>query len=1610
MNRCLFPTLPSDVRQHLCQDAVAIGHSLNHRNAGTVEFLVDTSDGRHCFMEVNLRIQVEHTFTEIVSLTGIDVVQSQLKFAGGATLQELELEQDTIATCGFSINARITTKDPLNDSLALIQVHMRLRAGTNHSPGSRQSAATWSHTQQQHHNHRHMATRRMRVMRRRLGRLTCSCTTWACLSWCARSLASSKESSASHHWTSSRGRLPASGELLLGGGDGCATRKVGERVLREMTDFPIGQVQLTARHDPDCPAWTADELWSVWVEPVPEGLEEVLPSLAKANSGFHSHTYKPDGNRVRGTFRFVSRESAELMVRLYDQREVLGTKLNVFPDPKAKNWKSKGKDSTSSSPASPTSITPAPVAGQAKRITFYLSEAARKRDRKGLTAAMPWPTDTYRSVQATLERAGVNFQSLQVFLDMRCASVDVVADSEEAFRSLLPLPIDTAGACRLEARQAPLHRIVVTCTPHSKPTTGRDIVQAVETNFGDTAKLVPIPQSLKDTLSHIQPFASTRITEQEQEQGAQQQCEGGSEAHDADAMPNAVHDPHQYKRDGDADSDDSDDSKSSGTSSETTLQRVFVLEITDTRAAHACVRRRQFATSVSHKFVARLCYPNDVHVAVLDPKLSGLLSDLVEAFNKSSVAKDLDVLAAATTNNRICFTSSTAVLVWSQAKLLASFLAPAYHPFARSDRVLGDDKVMEHVLNDYGFKLVRYPTLGLLPYADTAHGAMRDHPAHRIARGTPVGADAHARPGRRRVMLLEYSLYYYLDQDRERGLSYINSTVGANIKSQTTISVTGMQYRFLDSQLLELARKFRVYVRKPSAEGRDACASSVPVSVTVEGMQRQLTAFDNAVQDTLKEHLCHVLGLPVIDTSHVPEMTEADVTFLKRKLFNYLTKASRTVCRSKYGVVSYVAPQDVIGTPSERNVWMVAGRRDVMQTVIPTMESTFRTIAHIRPTRYVCQMPVSVAKELKRLRKKALVLMPVIPQARALLRQILLALLLATMPVDLSAHAVLEGSGMEMAAASEVVLLTACERLFPAKVKQAVWGETLPVVQLHAEICEGSINNDRDMNAERSGPLRYNEARVTTSGPLALSSSIEHVLYVVAPNYVPEFGSKVTQTAADLKTAFRALLTTARDNNIRSLATCALGCGALRCSPFASAREMPKEMTKPCGRFPDKYLHKGHYKMSEEDAARVVADARATAAAEDERNMRRTVDPDVLQRWLEYKNRKARKLEHWVYMSGARGHARERPAPDIERVRRVVDEQRSKLKPQAIFEIPDRWDMREGQLLVDVTNEGELGRVRALLEPLRPRNLLMQRVQNVSLFKRYLESVHRVYWRPAPPSLPNDIAPLSGDDDDYNVAEGYFGSGLYFSRDPSFAVKYGHHEGSATDKNDTTSERRVYVDVSAPQSNDVAVGVADDDVAATAVSAAAARHGGDEGEGIGRAAASEESEGTSGGAESAGGCMTASAAAGSVLYDSVCGFDGDTEMFVIYDNGMCYPKYIISFDDDAVDVEGEVNGDEEDAEEGLVAPVVGEGESDDDRGDDATANVEDAGDGGDDGRDGPGHGGDQSQRPSPPHNDVSGDGAVAGNNGYGVNGIRGSPHPNNNNPNNNNQNILGNAS
>jgi pyruvate carboxylase len=101
--------LPQDVREAILNDAVRLAKSVNYRNAGTAEFLVDQQN-RYYFIEINPRIQVEHTITE--EITGIDIIAAQIQIAAGATLAQLGLTQDRISTRGFAIQCRITTEDP----------------------------------------------------------------------------------------------------------------------------------------------------------------------------------------------------------------------------------------------------------------------------------------------------------------------------------------------------------------------------------------------------------------------------------------------------------------------------------------------------------------------------------------------------------------------------------------------------------------------------------------------------------------------------------------------------------------------------------------------------------------------------------------------------------------------------------------------------------------------------------------------------------------------------------------------------------------------------------------------------------------------------------------------------------------------------------------------------------------------------------------------------------------------------------------------------------------------------------------------------------------------------------------------------------------------------------------------------------------------------------------------------------------------------------------------------------------------------------------------------------------------------------------------------------
>ena len=108
--------LTSDERQGLCDVALKLAKAADYRNAGTVEFLMDADTGAFYFIEVNPRIQVEHTITEVV--TGIDIVKAQIRIAAGATIGTEESgvpAQDGIHLSGHAIQCRLTTEDPDNN-------------------------------------------------------------------------------------------------------------------------------------------------------------------------------------------------------------------------------------------------------------------------------------------------------------------------------------------------------------------------------------------------------------------------------------------------------------------------------------------------------------------------------------------------------------------------------------------------------------------------------------------------------------------------------------------------------------------------------------------------------------------------------------------------------------------------------------------------------------------------------------------------------------------------------------------------------------------------------------------------------------------------------------------------------------------------------------------------------------------------------------------------------------------------------------------------------------------------------------------------------------------------------------------------------------------------------------------------------------------------------------------------------------------------------------------------------------------------------------------------------------------------------------------------------
>jgi pyruvate carboxylase len=107
------PNLDEDTRQAMYAHAIAFARSIGYVNAGTVEFLLDTAGerrGKHVFIEMNPRIQVEHTVTEEV--TDVDLVQSQMRIAFGESLADLGLQQKDLRLRGAALQCRITTEDP----------------------------------------------------------------------------------------------------------------------------------------------------------------------------------------------------------------------------------------------------------------------------------------------------------------------------------------------------------------------------------------------------------------------------------------------------------------------------------------------------------------------------------------------------------------------------------------------------------------------------------------------------------------------------------------------------------------------------------------------------------------------------------------------------------------------------------------------------------------------------------------------------------------------------------------------------------------------------------------------------------------------------------------------------------------------------------------------------------------------------------------------------------------------------------------------------------------------------------------------------------------------------------------------------------------------------------------------------------------------------------------------------------------------------------------------------------------------------------------------------------------------------------------------------------
>tara|TARA_B110000008_G_scaffold34906_1_gene31074 strand:- start:1661 stop:3079 length:1419 start_codon:yes stop_codon:yes gene_type:complete len=130
------PQLSEKQRNYIGDLAVKATKAVSYENAGTVEFLLDNNDNFY-FMEMNTRLQVEHTVTE--TITGIDIVQEQIRIASGDILK---YKQDEITHRGFAIEFRINAEDPKNDFLPSFGKITRYYAAGG--PGVRTDAAIYT--------------------------------------------------------------------------------------------------------------------------------------------------------------------------------------------------------------------------------------------------------------------------------------------------------------------------------------------------------------------------------------------------------------------------------------------------------------------------------------------------------------------------------------------------------------------------------------------------------------------------------------------------------------------------------------------------------------------------------------------------------------------------------------------------------------------------------------------------------------------------------------------------------------------------------------------------------------------------------------------------------------------------------------------------------------------------------------------------------------------------------------------------------------------------------------------------------------------------------------------------------------------------------------------------------------------------------------------------------------------------------------------------------------------------------------------------------------------------------------------------------------------------